>query len=130
MTRAGIVVIMAILLQGCVMKARHRYVQNQPWCFDGTLDPVPGVPGEGRPFASVECRSAFYKTAFIEFDQQGGLIDETQVRKARALIAAEKHRAPGGKIITLVYVHGWKNNTDQARPGAKAKDVERFGTAR
>ena len=26
-------------------------------------------------------------------------------------------------------MHGWKNNGEQAAPGAKPKDVERFGTA-
>ena len=36
---------------------------------------------------------------------------------------------PGGKIITLLYVHGWKNNANQMPAGRKPQDVERFGTA-
>jgi hypothetical protein len=45
------------------------------------------------------------------------------------LLDREKARAPGGKIITVVYVHGWKNNAAEAAPGAKPKDVERFQSA-
>jgi hypothetical protein len=89
---------------------------------------VPGEPKESRPYPSVVCRSTQYKIGFIEFDQDGGHIDPAQARKVLALIKAEKARTAGGKVITLVYVHGWKNNGDVARPG-KVKDVERFTSA-
>lgn len=117
-----------LMLGGCVTKDRFRYVHKQDHCFSPPPDPVPGAPDERRPYPSIDCRSALYKTGFIEFDQDGGHIDPEQARKVLALIAHEKARIAGGKIITLVYVHGWKNNGDQAPPG-KVKDVERFTSA-
>ena len=128
-----LVVPLALMLSGCVMKDRFRYVHKQDHCFappsdPPPSDPVPGVPNEKRPLPSLDCRSALYKTGFIEFDQNGGHIDAEQARKVLALITHEKARIAGGKVITLVYVHGWKNNGDPARPG-KVRDVERFTSA-
>jgi hypothetical protein len=120
---------LALMLSGCVTKERFRYVHKQDHCFAPEPDPVPpSDPNERRPHPSIDCRSALYKTGFVEFDQNGGHIDPAQARKVLALIAHEKARVAGGKVITLVYVHGWKNNGDQAGPG-KMKDVERFTTA-
>lgn len=124
--RVAAVLLAALSASGCVMHQRYRYVQEQAPCFAPGADPVPGEPGERRPFPSVDCRSALFKAAFVEFDQAGGLIDPMQADKAVALVAHEKARAAGGKVITLVYVHGWKNNGNQAAPGAKPKDVEKF----
>ncbi|MBA2304828.1 MAG: hypothetical protein H0W08_19660 [Acidobacteria bacterium] len=104
-------------------------MRTQPDCFVPPPDPVPGVPGEQRQFPSLDCRSTLYKTGFIEFHEDGSAVDPAQEHKVLALIESEKRRAPGGKVITFLYVHGWKNNGDQAAPGAKPKDVERFGTA-
>jgi len=129
-TQLPVVLLAALVFcSGCVLKERYRYVQDQPTCFAPQPDPVPGVPGENRPFASVDCRSARYTTGFVEFNQQGELIDRAQAEKALKLIAHQKARARNGKIIAFVYVHGWKNNGNQAAPGGKAKDVERFSTA-
>jgi hypothetical protein len=122
-------VVMAALTSGCVMADRYRHVQAQPDCFKPSSDPVPGQPNEHRPFPSLDCRSALYKVAFVEFDEDGNLFDPAQAKKALALIDAEKARVAGGKIITLLYVHGWKNNANQMPAGHKPKDVERFGTA-
>lgn len=122
-------VVAAAIGAGCVMKDRYRYVQNQPTCFQPGSDPVPGRPGESRPFASVDCRSTLYKTAFVEFDEQGGHIDSVQADKAAALINHEKARVANGKVIVLAFVHGWKNNGNEKPPGAKPQDVERFTSA-
>jgi len=121
---------LALMLSGCVRTERYRYVQRQDPCFSPPpdADPVPGAAGEKRPYPSIDCRSTRYKTGFIEFDQQGGHIDPDQAKKVLALIAHEKAHVTGGKVITLVYVHGWKNNGNLAPPG-KVKDVERFTTA-
>lgn len=127
--KAIAILIAALLLSGCVLKERYRYVQKQPGCFAPAPDPVPGMPDERRPFTSVDCRSAMYKTAFVEFDQQGGPIDPAQADKAIALIKHEKARMATGKVITLVYVHGWKNNGNPAGAGARPQDVERFTSA-
>jgi len=32
-------------------------------------------------------------------------------------------------VITVVYIHGWKNNAAEAAPGGKPKDVEKFQAA-
>jgi hypothetical protein len=127
MIARGLTLVLAALAgSGCVMHERYRYVQEQAPCFAPGSDPVPGAPGERRPFPSVDCRSALFKAAFVEFDEAGGLIDPAQADKAMALVLHEKARAANGKVITFVYVHGWKNNGNQAAPGAKPKDVEKF----
>lgn len=128
LVRALLVVPLALMLSACVMNDRYRYVQKEDHCFDPPPDPVPGVAGERRPNPSIDCRSALYKTGFIEFDQNGGHIDPEQARKVLALIKHEKARIAGGKVITLVYVHGWKNNGNPA-PLGKVRDVERFTSA-
>jgi hypothetical protein len=128
-TAASVVVVAALLLSACVLKDRHRYVQAQAHCFEPQSDPVPGLPGERRRFASIDCPSVSYKMGFIEFDEDGSQMDPAQADKVVKLIENEKARATGGKIIALVYVHGWKNNADRTPPGAKPKDVEKFTMA-
>ena len=64
--------------------------------------------------------------AFIEFDSQGKAFDAAQEAVALKLVEREKAKVKGGKIITVVYVHGWKNNASEAAPGGKPKDVEKF----
>jgi pimeloyl-ACP methyl ester carboxylesterase len=114
-----------------VQQDRFRYVRLQPSCFGGRTarDPVPGTPGERRDWPSLDCRHKDFAVGFIEFDGKGRPIDPEQADKAVALIEQRKQGAPGGKIITLVYIHGWKNNADQALPGRKFQDVERFESA-
>ena len=129
MRRVLVCGLMATLSTGCVMADRYRYVQAQQDCFKPASDPVPGQANEHRQFPSVDCRSALYKVAFVELDGDGNLFDPDQAKKALALIDAEKSRVTGGKIITLLYVHGWKNNANQMPAGRKPQDVERFSTA-
>jgi hypothetical protein len=57
------------------------------------------------------------------------MFDPRQEEAARKLLEVEKARAKHGKIITVVYVHGWKNNAAEAAPGGKPKDVEKFQSA-
>jgi pimeloyl-ACP methyl ester carboxylesterase len=121
---------LGLLSAACVQKDRFRHVQNQPECFPDTqVDPVPGVKGENRAWASLECRHTLYTVGFIEFDDDGRLIDPVQEAKALSLIEHAKKTAPGGKVITLVYVHGWRNNASEAKAGGKPKDVEKFESA-
>lgn len=125
------VVVVALIAAGCVRQDRFRYVRQQPSCFGGSTatDPVPGVPKEARDWPSLDCRHRDYDVGFIEFDKNGKAIDPTQADKVLELIKFKKSAAPAKKIITLVYVHGWKNNADQKPPGANAQDVERFESA-
>ena len=129
MRARALAVILAVMLPACVLQERFRYVQKQDHCFVPPPDPVPGVPNERRPYPSIDCPSSKFKAAFIEFDEDGEHIDAVQAEKALALIRSEKARRGNGKVITLVYVHGWKNNADQAAAGRKHKDVERFSGA-
>lgn len=131
MTARGLLALIAVAVAatGCVRDKRFRFVHDQPHCFAPPADPVPGIPeDQKRQYPSVDCRSALYKTGFIELNEDGSYVDPAQERKVLALIDAEKRRAPGGKIITFLYVHGWKNNGRPASPGEKAQDVERFST--
>jgi pimeloyl-ACP methyl ester carboxylesterase len=118
----------AVVATGCVRREQFRFVQLQPECFGGD-DPVPGVDGEKRLWPSVECRHTLYSVGFIEFDQRGRFIDPEQERKALSLIDQARTKSSNGRIIAVVYVHGWKNNASEAMQGGKPKDVERFQSA-
>ena len=115
----------AILAPGCVRQQRFRFVPATTACFPETANatPVAGPPGQ-RP--SLDCRRAQYKMAFIEFDEKGRMFDPRQEEAARKLLDFEKARATNGTVITVVYIHGWKNNAAEADPGGKPKDVEKF----
>jgi hypothetical protein len=119
----------ALLSAGCVGAQRFRYVQHQPECFADRTDPFPGVTGERRSWASLDCSHALYRVGFIEFLEDGAAVEPLQEQKALTLIDEARRQAPGGKVITLVYVHGWKNNASEAAPGGAPKDVEKFKNA-
>jgi pimeloyl-ACP methyl ester carboxylesterase len=121
---------LTLLSSGCVRTRHFRYVEAQKECFSNPeVDPLPGVPGESRLWPSLDCRQTLYTVGYIEFDEDGKAIDRLQGTKALRLIEEARKRAPGGKIITVVYVHGWKNNASEAQPGGKPKDVEKFRSA-
>jgi hypothetical protein len=118
---------LAVASAGCVRTRHYRYVQQQNECFTGTSgDPMPGVAGERRLWPSLECRHTLYKVGYIEFDEDGTSIDPLQATKTLRMIDEVRRHAPNGRIITVVYVHGWKNNASEAPPGGKDKDVEKF----
>ena len=113
------------LAGGCVQQKRFRFVPAQTACFPETANATP-VAGRPDEWPSLDCRRTQYKMAFIEFDEKGRMFDPQQEAMARRLLEYEKTRAKNGKIITVVYIHGWKNNASEAGPGRKAKDVEKF----
>ena len=114
-----------LLTAGCVQQRQFRFVPATTTCVPGPLEGSTGTPpSDQRP--SLDCRNAQYKMAFIEFDEKGTLLQPSQELAARRLLELEKARAKDGKVITVVYVHGWKNNASEAAPGAKPKDVEKF----
>ena len=127
MKRAAAVALLAgaILVPGCVRQQRFRFVPATTACFPemANATPVAGPPGQ-RP--SLDCRRAQYKMAFIEFDEKGRMFDPRQEEAARKLLDFEKARAANGTVITVIYIHGWKNNAAEAEPGEKPKDVEKF----
>jgi hypothetical protein len=116
-------------VSGCVGQARYRFIANQPECFENGPDPVPGNGTRNGRWPSLDCRQSFFKAGFIEFDDDGNAMDPAQLQKVRRLIEFEKQRVPDRKVITMLYVHGWRNNARQADPGDKAKDVEKFQAA-
>jgi hypothetical protein len=115
----------ALLGAGCVQQKRFRFVPAQTACFPETAKVKP-VDGPLDQWPSLDCRGTQYKMAFIEFDENGRMFDPQQEEAARRLLEFEKKRAKNGKIVTVVYVHGWKNNASEAAPGGKPKDVEKF----
>ena len=118
----------ALFSVGCVRQQRFRFVPATTACFDDRASVVPvNGPPDQKP--SLDCGHSQYKLAFIEFDQQGKAFDADQEAVALKLLDREKARVKGGKIITVVYVHGWKNNASEALPGGKPKDVEKFQRA-
>lgn len=127
--RGGFLLIVVLLLgvaaTGCVQQKRFRYLPARTACFPETAEaPQLTAPSDQRP--SLDCRSSLYKEAFIEFQEDGQPYEPKQVEMARTLIEREKSRAANGKIITVLYIHGWKNNAAEAEPGGKPKDVEKF----
>jgi hypothetical protein len=119
-----------VIVMGCASKGPFRQVQKQDGCFPNTgADPVPAGDGKARPAPSIDCRHVLFSTGFVEFQANGTLVDPAQANKAMALIREKKQSGPDRKIITVVYVHGWKNNAARTRPGGKAKDVEKFQSA-
>ncbi len=123
------VVGLVLLSSDCATRDRFRYVQSQPTCFDGKPDPLPGAPDEKRLWASLDCGHELYNVGYVEFDSDGKMFDPQQLEKALKLVEHARGKGPDGKVITVVYVHGWKNNASAAAPGGKPKDVERFQTA-
>jgi hypothetical protein len=115
----------ALFGAGCVQQKRFRFVPAQTACFPETAKSK-AVDGPLDQWPSLDCRRTQYKMAFIEFEENGRLFDPQQEDAARRLLEFEKKRAKNGKIITVVYVHGWKNNASEAAPGGKPKDVEKF----
>jgi len=125
-----VVSVALVVSAGCVRTQHFRYVQKQPECFASSSgDPLPGPDGEKRLWPSLDCRNTLYTVGFVEFDDHGKAIDPLQETKALRLIDEARAIAPKGKIIVVVYVHGWKNNASEADPGGKPKDVEKFRSA-
>jgi hypothetical protein len=125
LARAVVLTAAALVATGCVQQRRFRFVPTTTSCFPETASATPVAgPADQRP--SLDCRRVQFKLAFIEFDEQGRMFDPQQEAVARKLLETEKARAKNGKIITVVYIHGWKNNASDAPPGGKPKDVEKF----
>ncbi len=118
------------ILSGCVLQKRFRYVENQPNCYRGIDDPFPGDPRDnGKQWHNLDCRTPFFKDGVIEYYEDGSHVDPLQEKKVLDLIEREKRGAPGGKVITFVYVHGWKDNAAEVQPGSAPKDFEKFESA-
>lgn len=111
----GLLVLLAVAgsLTACVRQQQYRHV-NIP----GKLPAIEDHTKQG------------YKLAFIEFKDNGDPHDPQQAREAEKLILAERKGTDtpwAASSVVLIYVHGWKNNANQATPPEK-KDVEKFQT--
>lgn len=98
-------------LTACVSQRQYRYL-NIP----GKLPAIEDHKEQG------------YKLAFIEFKDNGDPHDPQQATEAENLILTERkgtHSKWSESSVVVIYVHGWKNNADQAPP-TKYKDVEKF----
>jgi hypothetical protein len=121
-------VVVVVCAAACVRQERFRFVPATSACFPETVS-APQTPGPPDQKPSLDCRHSQYSVAFIEFDSQGKALDPNEEAVALKLLDRAKAGAPSGKIITVVYVHGWKNNAAEAEPGARPKDVEKFENA-
>lgn len=105
---------MSASLTACVRQQQYRYVN---------------IPG--RLPAIEDHKDKGYKIAFIEFKDDGDPYDPKQTIEAENLIRTERKVTDdkwAASSVLLIYVHGWKNNANQA-PAGKLKDVEKFGNA-
>jgi hypothetical protein len=62
--------------------------------------------------------------AFLEFDEMGELWDPEQLKVALQLI--EKAKSESANPIIATFVHGWKNNAKDDRPGRQNGNVVGF----
>jgi len=102
---------MAASLSACVRQQQYRYVN---------------IPGRLPAVESHEDKG--YKVAFIEFKDNGSPYDPQQAIKAEEVIHTERKDSNGRfapSSVVLIYVHGWKNNANEATP-PNYKDVEKF----
>jgi hypothetical protein len=110
--RAGLLIGCSILAASCVKDMRYRYFPDQ------TCGPAPCINLPAR------VSQPGWELAFVEFKDSGEPWDARQTTEAVNLIQQAK-KDNGGAAIVLVYVHGWKNNANDAAP-PKEKDVEKF----
>ena len=110
---AGLLVLLVLAgsLTACVRQQQYRHLN---------------VPGK-LPVIE-ENNEKGYKLAFIEFKDNGDPHDPQQSIIAEELIRTAR-KGPDAQwsasSVVLIYVHGWKNNANQA-PAPKEKDVEKF----
>jgi len=112
--RTILVLAACCLLAGCVKDMRYRYFPDQS-CAKPCINLPARVSGPG------------WELAFVEFRDNGDPWDGRQTDEALTLIEQAKSDN-GGAAIVLVYVHGWKNNANDAPP-PQEKDVEKFKRA-
>lgn len=99
----------------CTPDVRYRYFPDQSCSPKPCINLPAKVPGVG------------WQLAFVEFKDNGSPWDPLQTDRALELI--EKAKADnGGAAVVLLYIHGWKNNANDAQPPER-KDVEKFKTA-
>jgi hypothetical protein len=104
-----------VLVPACARDVRYRYFPDQPCPTPGCVNLPARESGPG------------WELAYIEFDDDGKPWDSLQTDRAVDLIRQAK-AANNGAAVVLLYVHGWKNNANQAPP-EKMKDVEKFHVA-
>ena len=126
----NIVTSFALLLAGCTSRGPYRIT------YPNALTGATPAPDPKKGDTRVVEDHGKYKLAFIEFDQVGKLQEgDKQIKAAERVIRAARHLdLESGKKqsdtvggLTILYIHGWKNNA-QSIEGRK-KDVEKFREA-
>jgi hypothetical protein len=69
---------------------------------------------DGKINSIADTKDKDYDLAFVEFGEYGSFQDTTQLDEARRLLEQRS-----GKVLLVMYVHGWHNH-------AKSGDVDRF----
>ena len=120
-----------LMLAGCVGRGPYRT------SYPGTSAPpiAPVLNSKHEDIRVVEDHGSF-KLAFVEFDESGNRQQGTKqieaaervIRQARGLdlrTGAVQPNTVGG--LTVLYIHGWKNNARSVE--GQMKDVEKFRLA-
>src|SRR5262249_2745568 len=106
MTRLTIpAIVLALVASGCVRAQHFRYapMEYRSECFADGLKP----PGRANSlWPSLDCTNTLYGAAFIEFSEQGRLIEKAQKSEALDLIDRVRQKGASRKIITFIYAHG------------------------
>jgi len=113
----GLVVLLVLSgsLTACVRQQQYRYVN------------IPGGLPTRLP-AIEDHKDKGFKLAFIEFKDNGDPHDPQQAIESENLIRTEREGTNTkflSSSVVLIYVHGWKNNANEAPP-PQMKDVEKF----
>src|SRR5258708_13246801 len=77
---------------------------------------IEGVSAAGVP---ISC-------SFVEFDERGDFLDFNQHKDCQARL---KHFAKAGKLLLVIYCHGWKNNSQSDNVPAFNCFLSKFATA-
>jgi hypothetical protein len=110
-----VVLAICCALAACTKDMRYRYLPDQDCGAKPCVNLPARLPGPG------------WELSFVEFNDRGEPWDSKQTDAAVDLIRQAK-ADNGGAAVVLLYVHGWKNNANDATP-PQTKDVEKFKVA-
>ncbi len=95
-------------LAGCIPNRGYR--TQLPPC-------KPGSDGALLPTCSVQVVKSVFDNkpvdipvAFVEFDDVGQAFKRGQIKAAEDVIRAERQQHKDDTVVTVLFIHGWKNN--------------------
>jgi len=112
-----VVVVILIATAGLYLLLRTGFSLNgKPMRFDPT-----GATGAAKSkswqIEGIAAAGVPISCSFVEFDERGDFLDFNQHRACQATL---KNLAKSGRLILVIYCHGWKNNSQSGAGAAKA----------